>query len=87
MSCEGVFCLDKSVVIEGTETFGYKPNNNSIDNRFGEGEKTNQTQPTNDILNSNCGEIGSKVWRDSGQFIDFHVKTNDVNFVLFITVL
>jgi hypothetical protein len=62
LSCEKSVCHDKAVVIEGTETLGYKPTNNTLDNRFGEGGNTlNQTQVTAAPANIKCAEIGSKV--------------------------
>jgi hypothetical protein len=50
-----------AVVVEGTETLGFEPSNNTLDNRFGEGDSVNQTQPTVVPTNVKCAEIGSKV--------------------------
>lgn len=89
LSCEGNVCRDKAVVVEGTETLGYKPNNNTVDNRFGEGENTLiPAQVTAAPANIKCAEIGSKVWRRLLVFIDFCAQTSsDVNFISFIIVL
>ncbi|CRK88645.1 CLUMA_CG002388, isoform A [Clunio marinus] len=60
LSCEKSVCRDVAVVVEGTETFGYNPNN-TLDNRFGEDE----AEITNTPSNTPCAQIGQKCFKET----------------------
>jgi len=62
LSCEGNICRDRAVLIQGTETFGFNPNNN-LANRFG--EEDNKPQVVATPIITKCGEIGSKCFKPS----------------------
>jgi hypothetical protein len=69
LNCEDGRCLDKSVLVQGTETLGYVEGAEGLNNRFNENDNSSFTLSTTTTARTSCMNIGDRV-----RPINFSVK-------------